>query len=186
MLGRLVGLDAYWVEATLSVSKLQWITFPEEKNEHGSKVRVRNRTAWPPDTYREGELFRLIGTLEDQTRMARVLVTVPDPQAYKTDDSDVPRLMLGSFVEVHINADELKNVIRLNRDYVRDNNTVWVMEDEELKIKDTEILFRDAEYAYIQKGLSEGDQVVTTNLSTVSEGAPLRLESTEKDTSTTQ
>lgn len=185
-LARLVGLDTYWVEATVPVSKLRWITLPEGDKQRGSEVRVRNRTAWPPDTYRQGYLFRLIGTLEDQTRMARVLVSVPDPQAYKTDDPDVPRLMLGSFVEVHIKADALEDVIRLNRDYVRDDDTVWVMNEDELDIKDVEIVFRDAQYAYIKSGLSEGDQVVTTNLSTVSDGAPLRLEGTntaEPDTS---
>ena len=182
-LGHLVGLDSYWIEATVPVSQLRWITIPEGNGQNGPEVRVRNRTAWPPDTYREGRLFRLIGTLEDQTRMARVLVTVPDPQVYKTDDPDTPRLMLGSFVEVHIPANTLEDVVRLNRDYVRDDDTVWVMEDGELDIRDVEIVFRDARYAYIKSGLSDGDQIVTTNLSTVSDGAPLRLEGTESDTS---
>lgn len=184
-LGRLVGLDNYWIEATVPVSKLRWITIPEGNKESGPEVRVRNRTAWPPDTYREGRLFRLIGTLEDQTRMARVLVTVPDPQVYKTDDPEVPRLMLGSFVEVHIPADTLKNVFRLNRDYVRDDDTVWIMDDGELSIRDVEIVFRDAQYAYIKSGLSGGDQIVTTNLSTVRDGAPLRLGGTEDAVSDT-
>jgi len=187
-LGHLVGLDNYWIEATVPVSKLRWITIPEGNEQNGTEVRVRNRTAWPPDTYREGSLFRLIGTLEDQTRMARVLVRVPDPQAYKTDDPDVPRLMLGSFVEVHIPADELEDVVRLNRDYVRDDDTVWVMDDGELNIRDVGVVFRDARYAYIKSGLSGGDQIVTTNLSTVSDGAPLRLEGagdTASDTSST-
>lgn len=177
-LGRLVGINTYWVEATVPLSKLRWMNIPQDDNETGSEVKVRNRTAWPADTYREGQLFRLIGTLEDQTRLARVLVSVPDPQAYKTDDSTVPRLMLGSFVEVHIKANELFDVIRLSRDYVRDDETVWVMEDEELHIKDVEVQFRDAQYAYIKDGLSEGERIVTTNLSTVTDGAPLRLEET--------
>jgi RND family efflux transporter MFP subunit len=188
ILGRLVGLDSYWVEATVPVSKLRWITIPEGNEQNGAEVRVRNRTAWPLGTYRQGRLFRLIGTLEDQTRMARVLVTVPDPQAYKTDDPNVPRLILGSFVEVHIKADALEDIIRLNRNYVRDDDTVWVMQDGELNIRDVKIIFRDARYAYIESGLSEGDQIVTTNLSTVSKGAPLRLEGAEDtaaDTSST-
>lgn len=181
-LGRLVGLDTYWIEATVPVSKLQWISMPGD-NENGADVRVRNRTAWPKDRYREGNLFRTVGTLEDQTRMARVLVEVPDPLAYQTDDPDVPRLMLGSFVEVNIEADELSDVVRLNRDYLRDDDTVWVMEDGELSITSVDVIFEDAGYAYIQSGIEEGDQVVTTNLSTVSDGAPLRLEKSENPNS---
>jgi hypothetical protein len=38
-----------------------------------------------------------------------------------------------------------------------------------------EIIFRDNQYAYIQEGLAEGEKVVTTNLSTIVDGAPLRL-----------
>lgn len=177
-LGRLVGLDTYWVEATVPLSKLRWIEIPENNNQVGSNVKVRNRTAWPEGTYRQGNLFRIIGTLEDQTRLARVLVSVPDPLAYKKEDPNVPRLMLGSFVEVHIQAKELANVVRLERDYIRDDETVWVMKNDSLRIRDVNIQFRDAQYAYVQGGLADGDKIVTTNLSTVSDGAPLRLQDT--------
>jgi len=176
-LGRLVGLDTYWVEATLPLARLQWLSFPEKEGEKGSPVRIRNRTAWPEDAFRQGYLYKLVGTLEDRTRMARVLVSVPDPLAYEADSAGVPRLMLGSFVEANIQARPIEDVIRLSRDYVRDNETVWVMEDNKLRIRDVNIIFRDARYAYITKGMSEGDRVVTTNLATIAEGADLRLAS---------
>lgn len=121
-------------------------------------------------------MYKLIGALEEQTRLARVLVAVPDPHALQGGNSDLPALMIGSFVETEIKAEELDNVIRLNRDYIRQNDTVWVMEDEKLRIREVDIVVRDARYAYIRSGLDEHDKVVTTNLSTVSDGAPLRLE----------
>jgi hypothetical protein len=172
-----VGLDTYWVEATIPLSKLQWLTFPGDEDDTGSPVRIRNRTAWREGAFRQGYLYKLVGTLEDRTRMARVLVSVPDPLAFQADSAGVPRLMLGSFVEANIQARPIDDVIRLSRDYVRDNETVWVMEDNKLRIRDARIIFRDARYAYITEGLSEGDRVVTTNLATVAEGAALRLAS---------
>ena len=179
-LGRLVGLDTYWVEATVPLSKVRWLSLPDEGGT-ASSVRVRNRTAWPEGQHREGRLFRLVGTLEEQTRMARVLIEVPDPRAYRSDNADRPTLMIGSYVETAIQAEPLENVVRLNRDYVRDDETVWVMEDDKLQIRDAKIVFRDAQYAYVAEGLNDGDQVVTTNLSTVSDGAPLRLEGSEAE-----
>jgi RND family efflux transporter MFP subunit len=178
-LGRLVGLDTYWVEATVPVSKLRWLTMPED-GEEGSPVRIHNRTAWEEGAYREGQLFRMVGTLENETRMARVLITVPDPLAYERE-AEAPKLMIGSYVEAHIQAETLQDVVRLDRDYVREDETVWVMEDGELSIRDVGIVFRDAQFAYIESGLQDGDRVVTTNLSTVSEGAPLRLEGSESE-----
>ncbi|MBS3769205.1 MAG: efflux RND transporter periplasmic adaptor subunit [Bacteroidales bacterium] len=175
-LGHLVGIENYWVEATVPVDKLQRLTFPDGGGERGSEVMIRNRTAWEEGKYRKGYLHKLIGSLEDQTRMARVLITVPDPLGRRTGPDDLPVLMIGSFVEANIKAEQIPDVIRLNRDYVRKNETVWVMEDEELRIRDVNIVFRDAQYAYISGGMSEDAQVVITNLTTVAEGARLRLE----------
>lgn len=186
-LGRLVGLDEYWIEATVPVSKLHWIDFPENDSEAASEVSIRNRTGWPEGVRRSGYLYKMIGALEDQTRLARILISVPDPHTREMDNPDKPRLMIGSFVETHIQAHELEDVVRLNRDYLRDNETVWVMENEELDIRDVNIVFQDAEYAYIDSGLQQNDKVVITNLSTVADGAPLRLEETseiEQDTVT--
>lgn len=178
-LGRLVGIDSYWIEATVPVSKLSRLTFPESHRQRGSRVVIRNRTAWEPGKYREGYLYKLVGALEDQTRMARVLISVPDPLTYRSDDSELPPLMIGAFVEVSIRAKELENVIRLSRDLIRKDDTVWIMENGVLNIRDVSIAFRDAQYAYITGGLNENDRVVTTNLATVVDGAPLRLSASE-------
>jgi RND family efflux transporter MFP subunit len=182
-LGRLVGLDTYWVEATVPLSKLRWLSFPEDGTE-GAEARIRNQSAWPPNVYRNGQLFRLVGNLEGQTRMARILISVPDPRALETDSEDKPSLIIGSFVEANIQAQELTDVVRLSRDYLRQDDTVWVMEDGKLQIKEVDVLLLDAQYAYITDGITGQAQVVTTNLSTVAEDAPLRLSSTDSTVST--
>ncbi len=174
-LGRLVGMDEYWVIVTVPVAKLRWLRFPDEENPKGSEVRIRNRSAWEDDEYRVGYLDRLIGSLEDQTRLARVLVSVPDPLGQEVDSIEVPQLMIGAFVEASVMGREIKDVIRLERNFVRNNETVWVMDDGKLRIRNIDIVMNDAMYAYIREGLEANDQIVTTNLSTVTDGAPLRV-----------
>jgi RND family efflux transporter MFP subunit len=174
-LGRIVGTDEYWVEVNVPLSNLRWLNFSDGAGASGSEVKIRDRKAWADDQYRLGKLYQLIGSLENQTRLARVLVSIPDPLA--KENESLPTLIINAFVEAEIEAEELQDVIRLNRDYVREGETVWVMEDKELKIRKVDILFEDARYAYIRGGLEEGEQVVKTNLATVTEGAPLRLES---------
>lgn len=175
-LGRLVGVDTYWIEANVPLSKLRWLTFPGNGHGKGAEVIIKNRTAWHEEDYRVGHLFRLIGSLENQTRLARVLVSVQDPLAQRRRSVDLPELIIGSFVEVSIKAKELKDVVRLNRDYIRKDDTVWIMEDGQLKIQEVDIIFRDKQYGYIASGLSEKDNVVMTNLTTVVNGARLRTE----------
>ena len=176
-LGRIVGTDSYWVTATVPVSRLQYLKFPESNTEKGSIVHIENSSAWPSGAQRVGYLDRQIGALDNQTRLARVLVRVEDPLATTDELKEAPKLMIGTFVEVNIQADSIPDVVRINRDLVRTNQTAWVMKDNLLEIRELDIILTDNQYAYIQSGLSDGDKIVTTNLSTVTNGIELRTRS---------
>lgn len=174
-LGRLVGTGQYWVEATVPLSKLQWLSFNANPDSPGASVALHHHTAWPAGQTREGRLTQLVGELDDNSRMARVLITVEDPLALNQSEGRPP-LILGAIVQAEIEGRPLDDVVRLDRDLVRRNNTVWVMEERKLAIREVEIAFRDDEYAFIRSGLEDGDQVITNDLASVVSGARLRLE----------
>lgn len=173
-LGRIVGTDSYWVTATVPISRLQWLKFPESNSERGSLVYIENSSAWTKGAHREGYLDRQIGALDAQTRLARVLVRVEDPLATSKELKSAPKLMIGTFVEVNIEADSIPNVVRMDRNLVRSNQTAWVMKDGLLEIRELDIILTDNEYAYVRSGLEQGEKVVVTNLSTVTNGIELR------------
>lgn len=176
VIGRIVGIDTYWVAVELPLRQLRWVRIPRKEGQEGSPVRIRNEQSWPADVFRTGEVFRLVGALDANTRMARVIAAIPDPLA-RAADENVPQLMVGEFVKVQIEGLPLENVVRIRRDLVRAEDTVWVMrEDGTLGVEEVDVLLRDAEYAYISSGLAPGARVIKTNLSTVVEGAPVRLE----------
>ncbi len=172
-LGRLIGVKKYWVAATVPLAKMGRLSFSQEGEGKGAPVKVRNTSVWEEGRYRTGYLYKRVGTLEEKTRMARVLVAVPDPLARKEKTGEPP-LMLGSYVRAHIQGGELVDVIRVDREYIRENDTVWVMQNGELEIRDPKIAFRGKKYAYIRTGLKEGDRLITSRLTSVVEGAPLR------------
>lgn len=169
-LARLVGTNEYWVSAALPVRSLQWVQFPNE-NESGSKAVLRNDDGWPSGVHRTGRVARMIGTVDERTRLARVLITVQDPLG---KDSGLPPLILQSLIQVEILGRPIQNVVRLKRDFVRDGDTVWVMKDDMLQIRQCDVTFRDSVYAYIREGLESGDEVVISTLATVAEGVGLR------------
>ncbi|MDY7109264.1 MAG: efflux RND transporter periplasmic adaptor subunit [Planctomycetota bacterium] len=171
-LARLVGVDEYWVMASVPLRDLRWISFPQDGG-RGSSVQIRHTTAWGPGAVRGGYVSRLIGNVDQQSRLARVLVVVPDPLARETDG---PPMILGTIVELQIEGQPLAGVVRLDREYLRQNDTVWVMADGKLDIREVEVVFRDAEHAFVRSGLDEGEDVVTTSLATVTQGLPLRRE----------
>jgi RND family efflux transporter MFP subunit len=169
-LAQLVGIEEYWIVAAVPVRSLRWIQFPDTETE-GSAVTLRNSDAWGPGAERQARVARMIGTLDEQTRLARVLITVPDPLGRT---SDAPPLILDTLIEARIEGRTIDDVVRLSRQYVRDRDTVWVMKDGKLEIRETDIVFRDAQYAYIREGLTSGEEVVTTTLATVAAGVGLR------------
>lgn len=169
-LGRLVGVDEYWVMASVPLRDLKWLQFPEREGA-GSPVRVHHPSAWSPGAFRDAELASLIGIVDDETRLARVRVTVADPLGMKTGG---PPLILGTIVQLHIEGRPLQDVIRLDREYLRKNDTVWVMVGDELDIRQVDVVYRDAQHAFIIDGLDDGEHVVTTNLATVTNGLQLR------------
>jgi RND family efflux transporter MFP subunit len=176
-IARILGIDTYWVMATVPLSKIPFLHFGGQRDGSGAMVELRNRSTWPTGVTRSGHLFKLVGSLDDTTRLARVVIEVDDPLARSPESEGLPSLLVGEYLEVRIKGKPIRNVIRLNRAYVRNQNTAWVMDaGNQLQVRDLEIVFTDAEHAYVREGLNDGDLVVTTHLSTVTDGAALRRE----------
>ncbi|WP_424964369.1 efflux RND transporter periplasmic adaptor subunit [Ekhidna sp.] len=174
-IARLVGVNEYWVNVNVPQFKVSWMNFDEQSMDED--VIIRNNS-WSEGQYRKGRLYKLIGTLTNQTRFAQVLVAVSKPMQATEKQ---PALMIGTFVEVEIPAKELVDVVRLDRDHLRKDNSVWVMENGLLSIKKVSVLFQDDVFAYVSDGLDGDSQVITTNLSTVVEGAEVRTEEISKN-----
>jgi RND family efflux transporter MFP subunit len=175
-LGRIIGIEQYWVEVNLPVKQLKWLSFPRSQREQGAEVMLQSASAWGEGEQLTGYLAQPVGALDPQSRLARVLIKIPDPLGYETGNSDQPTPIIGGFVEAQLQGKPIDGVIQLDRDYLRTSNTVWVMDAGKLAIREVNIKLIDAQFAYITEGLNDGDQVVTSNISTVSEGIPLRTE----------
>lgn len=172
-LGRLVGIDECWIIASVPLRDLRWISFIDQGDDKATSAMVRHSTAWEPGVEREARVSRLIGEVDSEARLARVLLTLPDPLARESDE---PPVILGTLLQVRIEGRQLTDVVRLDREYLRQNDTVWLKAGGELEIREVTVTYRDEAYAYISDGVKPGEQVVTTSLATVIEGLPLRTE----------
>ncbi len=174
-LATVVGTDEYWIEATVPVDQLRWIHVPRAPGDTGSDVRVFNGGVWETDKFRTGSVIRLLGDLEEESRMARILIRVEDPLAIQAEEKDKPALILGNFVRVEIDGIELQSIVVLNREVVHENDHVWVMNDQDrLEIRKVEVVFRGRDTVFVRNGLKSGERLVTTLLSAPVEGMELR------------
>lgn len=175
-LGTFVGTDAYWVEVSVPVDQLQWLYIPRVQGEKGSQVHIYNEAAWGRDAYRVGHVIRLAPAVEEQGRMARLIVTVADPLGYEADNKTLPTMLLGTYVRVEMTGVTVDHALTIRRTSLRDGDVVWVMNDNnQLDMRSVGVLFRGRDDVLVDRGVRVGERVVTTDLGAPVAGMPLRV-----------
>lgn len=174
-LAELVGTDRYWVELSVPVDELRWLHLPGNEGEPGSLVRIYDNAAWGPKVYRTGYVVRFTGIVDEESRMTGVIVEVEDPLGLLPENDGQPRLLLASYVRAEIEGIYLNDVVALAREFLHENGTVWIMNEENrLEIRPVEIVWRGPQKVLISAGIEHGEKVVTSRLSSPVEGMLLR------------
>lgn len=155
-LGVLASSEAYWINVAVPQADLKWIKFPEGK-QTGSSVCVSDASSSEEGCHK-GTVLNLQTSVQDNGRQAQVLVEVP-----RNNNKNLQPLLLAQYVKVRFNGIELNNVFKLAPSSVH-NNAVWVNDGGELDIRPVNIAFRSAEYVLIDRGLNNGENIVTSNL----------------------
>lgn len=171
-LAELIGTDVYWIQASIPVDRLNWITIPRQSTETGSSVRIFHRNAYEHN----GTVIKLLGDLEQEGRMARVLIEVRDPLGLRRKEKAQLPLLIGEYVRLEISGRQLDNVYRIPRTALRDSNRIWVASSQDtLKIREVDILWRDSETVLFRDGLRPGDRLIVSELSTPVDGMAVQI-----------
>ena len=171
-LAELVGTDQYWIQASIPVDRLSWIKIPRKPAESGSKVRIFYRKA----DERIGRVIKLLGALEAEGRMARILVKVKDPLGLKTAGNNQLPLLIGEYVRIEIDGRQLQNVYRIPRATLRDDANLWIVSnDGKLDIRQVEIIWRDTQTVLLREGLEPGDRLIVSDLASPIPGMPVQV-----------
>lgn len=172
----LAATEEFWVEATVPLARIGDIRFAENAEVRASPVSLTVVTGGAP-IVREGFVLRRLGALDPQGRMARILISVPDPFALKNEGlAGANAILVGSYVRVAIDAGVLSGVISVPRLALRENSRVWVRDGAgRLDIRDVEIVWRRQEDVLVRDGFAPDDQLIVTHLASVIPGMPLEV-----------
>jgi len=168
-IAELVGTDEYRVRASVPVDRLRWISIPRGGNDGGSKARIvyGNGSGYE----RRGTVIKLLGDLEEEGRMARILITVTDPLNLTSPESNRPPLLIGEYVRVEIEGPELEGVVALPRTALRDGRNIWIADgNDSLDIRRMDIVWRGEETVLVRNSLADGERIIITDLSTPIQG----------------
>ena len=167
-LATIVGTDEFWAEAVVPVDQL---SFLDMNRDGGCPAEIRSQAGggrW------QGKVVRIAGKLNETSRMATVIVAITDPLSL-TSENPLPSLMIDDYVFVEIAGCVLSDVIELPRQALHDGDTVWVCKDGMLDVRPVTLSWKGADAVYIQSGLSAGEQVVISELSSPLPGMPLQV-----------
>lgn len=166
-LAEVAATEAFWVEVAVPVRDLARLSIPVKPGEAGSAALIRN-AADSSDRVWTGSVLRLIRELDTQSRLARLVVAIPDPLDLKSQSSaSATSLLLGSFVRVDLLGTTLEDVVVLPRVALRDQDSVWIMTGENtLEVRPVVVDWKDETRAAIRSGIAPGEQVILSNLGT--------------------
>jgi RND family efflux transporter MFP subunit len=125
-----------------------------------------------------GHVARVMAMMDERTRTLPMVIEVDEP-AIGEQTKNYFRLRPGMFVTIKIKGKAIDQAFVVPRYVVYPGDVVYTVKDNHLTIKEVNILRSYKESVIINKGLSEGDLIIKTPLSTVKEGMSVRLK-TEK------
>ncbi len=172
----LAGTDRFWIQVALPVDELRWILFPPPGKGGGSQAEVIQVLGEGRRIRRKGRVLRLLGDLEPEGRLARVLVAVEDPLLLREPgEGERLPLLLGSYVRVEIQGKEVEGVFVLPRVALHEGDRVWIMDKEDrLEIRPVSVLYRERKRVLVKGGLREGERIVVTPIPMPVPGLKLR------------
>ncbi|BBO71510.1 hemolysin D [Desulfosarcina alkanivorans] len=177
-LADLVGTDEYWIRVSLPVDRLRWLRIPTRRSEAGSTATFHYR-----GHQGSGRVIRLLGDLETQGRMARILVSVKDPLGLKAPQHDRPPLLIGEYVRVAVQGERLTGVYRIPRSALRDNGTIWMVDaSDTLRIQPVDTVWRDERMVLIANHIRPGDRLVVSDLAAPVDGMAVEAGSGDPST----
>ncbi len=159
---RLVSTDAFHVRVSVPVSQLSVLEIP------GAEAEVRIDGS---NTALEGRLISLLGDLDPEGRMARVLVEVKDPLGLEQANAERAKLLLGSYVSVELQGGELSGSVTIPRAALRSGDVVWLVDaNSKLQIQPVEVVWKNRDTVVIGSGLELGDRLITSSMSFAADG----------------
>jgi RND family efflux transporter MFP subunit len=175
----LAGTDRFWILASVPVERMTGILIPGFNAEEGSAVQVVQKLGPDTEIERRGQVLRLGGQLDPQTRKAQLIVAVDGPMdpegATEPRTTELP-LLPGAFVDLVIEGLDRPDTLSVPRAAVYEGNRVWLADsDDKLAVREVTVGWSDSDVAYVVDGLAAGDRVVTSPLSLPLQGQKVQI-----------
>lgn len=173
-LATLAGTDQFRVQVSVPVDVLPRIHEAGAPGQRGPAARVLFEPVNGVEIVRHGYVLIIMGDLDPEGRMARVLITIDDPLNLHSGVMN-GKVLLGSYVKVNIDAGSFNNVYSIPRQALREGDLVWVQDSEnKLQIRPVSIVWRRKDDVLVNADIKKGDKLILSRLQAPLPGIKVR------------
>jgi RND family efflux transporter MFP subunit len=155
----------YWLE--VKVAK-QLLPFLDQKQE----VLI-GQSSWPlqegKEVWHKAKILHVLPQVDVADRQAKLLVAIEKPLGLQ------PRILIGDYLDVRLFANTLPNSYKISSQYLVDDDSVWVVNQQKLYKRTLDVIFHGREFVWVNSGFEAGDALLTSKLGTITEGTPVRF-----------
>jgi RND family efflux transporter MFP subunit len=123
-------------------------------------VKVRDLTRGD-DIVWDAKILRLESSIDRKSRVYYAIATIYDPMNLE-QNKETPPLLPGVFVDLEVLGPKIENVFHIPASAMRDDNNIYIYENEKLITKPVVALDRDQEFFTIASGIEEGETYTTS------------------------
>jgi len=180
-LGTAFSTDRAEVRLPVSENDLAFLDIPltESGSNIDRPVTLIGSVAGQPARW-EARLVRTEGVVDSNTRLTYLVVEIPDPYGLGPD-AERPALPMGTFVEAQIPGRDASGLVLLPAEALHDGNRVYLAdEDNELEIREVEIVRATPREIYVSGPVEADDRVIITAIPAPVPGLNLNVRETDK------
>ncbi|MEM7401846.1 MAG: efflux RND transporter periplasmic adaptor subunit [Pseudomonadota bacterium] len=171
--GVVYSTERFEIPVSLDLEELAWIDISNDAEESTGNLAKITVKIGETEHQMSGYVTRIESELEEISRFARVIVTL--------DYADIPeqlksKVIPGLFVDVSIISHEFAEVTTLPRASLREGNVLWTIEEGQLRYTIPDIVYK-SDNEIVVRELAQGTQVITSDLTVVTEGMNVRVAS---------
>jgi len=175
-LGSIYRAHALDVEVSVPLNELRWLK-NDQPGLPGFKAELNLPGSGNPARW-SGKLARILAGLDERTRMQRFVIEIEDggrTAGHCPGQTDLDGLRPGMFVEVEIAGRQIEKMFELPRYVVQADDTVFVAEGDELRIKPVHVVRRLDETVFVDTGITAEDRIIKTPLAGIAGGEKIRI-----------
>ncbi|NVK23311.1 MAG: efflux RND transporter periplasmic adaptor subunit [Gammaproteobacteria bacterium] len=144
----------------------------------GTNAKVVFTSTFGVDQRWIGQLVRTEGAIDSSSQQLYVVAQIEDP--YRKDSKSELAIKIGQYLQAQIAGRLMPNAIVIPNNAIYQGSYVYVVEENLLKRRNVELLWKNETDAIVKSGLSTGEQLVVTPLGRVSSGTPVSISGQNK------